>query len=43
MKYKKGGKVDVKVSNGEHAFTSQEVAHLTSMGIDLNKLAPDKF
>lgn len=33
-------KVDVKVSNGEHIFTPQEVNVLRSKGVDLNALAP---
>lgn len=35
------GGVPVKVSNGEHQFTPEEVKELTAKGIDLNKLAPE--
>ena len=37
----KTGKVPVKVSNGEHRFTAEEVAYLTGKGVNLNKLAPE--
>ena len=35
-----GDEVPVKVSNGEHIFTPEEVAILKSKGVDLNRLAP---
>lgn len=38
---KKGGEVNVKVSNGEHVFNPKEVALITKAGIDLNALAPN--
>lgn len=38
---KSGGKVPVKVSNGEHVFNPQEVALLQSKGVNLNALAPN--
>ncbi len=38
---KQSGGVDVKLSNGEHIFTPEEVNELMQEGIDLNKLAPD--
>lgn len=37
----KQGGVPVKVSNGEHLFTPEEVKELTAKGIDLDKLAPE--
>jgi len=37
----KEGDTDVKVSDGEHYFTPEEVTILTQKGVDLNKLAPD--
>lgn len=37
----KQGGVPVKVSNGEHLFTPEEVKELSAKGIDLDKLAPE--
>jgi len=37
----KSGETDIKVSNGEHYFTRKEANFLTSIGIDLNALAPN--
>jgi len=36
-----GGGEKVKLSNGEHLFTENEVAEIAEEGIDLNALAPD--
>jgi len=37
----KSGGVPVKVSDGEYYFSPEEVKSLTSMGVDLNSLAPN--
>lgn len=40
--FKNGGKVDIKVSDGEHYFSKGEVALINKAGIDLNELAPNQ-
>lgn len=40
-KLKQGGGVPVKLSNGEHLFTPEEVVLLKAKGIDLDELAPN--
>lgn len=37
---KQGGGVDVKLSNGEHLFTPDEIKELKAAGIDVDALAP---